>query len=207
MLGEPRAAPTSIHFLLKATACSRSAASAEYWLCSSSAAISTTAELAFSTALRNCSRYLGSVEGKTRLQGSILWTLNFAAMCAAKSFNSICCAAGTELGELPSHPFHPTMNSRNGYAATATRSRGAAGNFTEGSEFAASASPGSNQAPAAAPAHCSRNSLLVFGFMRASVTEKSTGGADGSVDDGRPSETRNTSGSHGSRIFWSLRSS
>ena len=26
------------------------------------------------------------------------WTLNFSATCAAKSFSSICCAAGTVLG-------------------------------------------------------------------------------------------------------------
>jgi len=65
------------------------------------------------------------------------------------------------------------MNSRKGYAATATRSRGAEGNLTESSEFAtARASSGKSQAPAAALADCSRNCLRVVTFMRASVTER-----------------------------------
>src|SRR5208283_1967382 len=98
MLGDPRLAPTSNHCLLDARALSRSAASIEYWLNWASTAMSTTAEPAFSTVARNCSRYLASVDGKIGLQGSILCTLNFWATCVAKSFNSICCATGTELG-------------------------------------------------------------------------------------------------------------
>jgi hypothetical protein len=38
---------------------------------------------------------------------------------------------------LPSPPFHPTMNSRKEYAATATRSRGSEGNLMEGADFSA----------------------------------------------------------------------
>jgi hypothetical protein len=119
------------------------------------------------------------VEGKTRLHGSILCTLNFSATCAAKSFSSICRAVGTVVGVLPSQPFHPTMNSRNGYAATETRSLGAEGNLTEGSERPVPcANSGTSQAPAAAPAHAPRNCLRLVGFMRASVTEKFGHGCD-----------------------------
>src|ERR1700722_6985149 len=129
--------------------------------------MSTTAERAFSTAVRNSSKYFGSVEGNTGLQGSILWMLNFSATCAAKSFSSILCAGGTGPGELPSHPFHPTMNSRKGYAATAIRSRGAAGNWTDGSDFAAAcARAGISHVPAVAPALCARNCLRVVGMRR-----------------------------------------
>src|ERR1700685_4870863 len=114
MLGEPRATPTSIQRLLDANDFARAAGLVSYGLDSPSTAMSTTAECAFSTAVRNSSKYFGSVEGNTGLQGSILWMLNFSATCAAKFFSSILCADGTAPGELPSHPFHPTMNSRKG---------------------------------------------------------------------------------------------
>src|ERR1700739_191407 len=147
MLGEPRAAPTSIHCLLPVTAeCPRSAAA------------------------RSVSRYFGSVEGKIGLHGSMLWTLNFSATCAAKSFNSICCAAGTGLGVFPSQPFHPTMNSRNGYAATATRFRGSDEKCTGGLLRDERATAGTKHTAAATVAHCSTNCLRVT-FMRESVAE------------------------------------
>src|SRR5579863_2569386 len=165
MLGEPRAAPASIHCLLPDTAFSRSAASIAYLLCPWSTAISTTEQWARSTAARRVSRYFGSVEGKIGLHGSMWWTLNFSATCAAKSVNCICCAAGTLLGVFPSQPFHPTMNSRNGYAATATLFRGSEGNFTAGPVLEATAAAGNNHASAAAVAHCSTNCLRVT-FMR-----------------------------------------
>src|SRR5579863_4246557 len=98
--------------------------------------------------------------------------LNFSATCAAKSFNSICCEAGTVLGDFPSHPFQPTINSRKGYAATDTRARGSVGNRTDGTDPAsAPATKGNIHAAAAVLPHCSRNCLRV-GLMRASVTEK-----------------------------------
>src|SRR5271170_2390646 len=99
--------------------------------------MSTTAEWAFSTAVRSCAKYFGSVEGNTGLQRSMLWMLNFPTTCSEKSFSSILCDGGMGPGELPSQPFHPTMNSRKGYAATAIRSRGAVGNRNEGWEFTA----------------------------------------------------------------------
>src|SRR5260370_37994970 len=64
------------------------------------------------------------------------------------------------------------MNARNGYAATATRSRAAEGNLKSGAEAVAScAISGKSHAPAAAPAHCSRNCLRDVALMGASVTE------------------------------------
>src|SRR5579862_6889282 len=124
--------------------------------------MSTTADLAFSTAVRNSSRYFASVDGKIGLHGSILCTLNFSATWAAKSLSSISCDAGTGLGVLPSQPFHPTINSRNGYAATATRSRAAVGNLTAGPTPVANAKWGNKDAPATAAAQCPANSLLVI---------------------------------------------
>src|SRR5579864_2205776 len=114
ILGEPSAEPTSIHRLLAVTALSRTDLSVAYWLYPPSTAMSTTAEPAFSTAVRNSSRYFGSVDGKMGLHGSMLCTLNFSTTCAAKSLSCICCATGTVVRVLPSHPFHPTMYSRNG---------------------------------------------------------------------------------------------
>src|SRR5580704_354127 len=97
-------------------------------------------------------------------------------MCAAKSFNSICRDAGTGPGVLPSHPIHPSRNSRNGYAATATLSRGTVGNFTEGSDRPdAPANSGRSHAPAVAKATCPRNCLRLFAFMRVSLPENVRG--------------------------------
>src|SRR5215469_636630 len=130
------------------------------------------AECARSTSWRNSSRYFGSVAGKTGLQGSMLCTLNFSATCAAKFFNSICSDRGTLLGVLPSQPFHPTINSRNGYAATAIRLRGSVGNVTEGPEFAAHKDFENREVPATQPAHCPTNCLRVVAPMRRSVSKQ-----------------------------------
>lgn len=67
------------------------------------------------------------------------------------------------------------MNSRKGYAATATRARGSVGNFTEGVEFEARANPGKSHAAVAALAHCPTKCLRVVRFMRESVTENDRG--------------------------------
>jgi hypothetical protein len=61
------------------------------------------------------------------------------------------------------------MNSRNGYAATATRSRGFVGNATEGLELAARPKLVNKPTPAAADALCTTNSLRVVALMRESL--------------------------------------
>src|SRR5580765_6307706 len=95
-------------------------------------------------------------------------------MCAANTFNSICCSRGTLLGVFPSQPFQPTMNSRNGDAATATRSRGSVGKCTVGPEFAARAKAGKSHVAAAALMHCSTNCLRVVGLMRRKCSRKNS---------------------------------
>src|SRR5579864_2076898 len=65
------------------------------------------------------------------------------------------------------------MNSRKGYAATATRCRGSEGNATDGADLPdALADKGKSHTPAAAAAHCPTNFLRVVRFMRASVPEE-----------------------------------
>src|SRR6267154_637250 len=106
-----------------------------------------------STVARNSSRYLASVEGKCRFQGSILRILNFSPQCAAKSFRSIFCALGCSCA--------PNMKSRKGYDAMATRSRASVGNCTCGPASPENASRGQSDAAAAASADCAKNALRV----------------------------------------------
>src|ERR1700751_1880073 len=80
---------------------------------------------AFVTVLRSSSRYAASVETKCSLHGSLLFTLNFCLPCPANSLSGI-------LDDVACGSCAPAMNSRNGYVATAIRSRGAVGNLTEG---------------------------------------------------------------------------
>src|SRR5690348_7778698 len=82
-------------------------------------------QLAFAAVLRSWSRYAASVETKCSLHGSILFTLNFCFTCPANSLRGI-------LEDVACGSCAPAMNSRNGYDATAIRSRGAAGNLPEG---------------------------------------------------------------------------
>src|SRR6267154_1179053 len=107
-----------------------------------------------STVARNSSRYLASVEGKCRFQGSILRILNFSPQCAAKSFKSIFCALVWSCA--------PNMKSRKGYDAMATRSRASVGNCTRGPGSPENATWGHNDVAAAASADCTRNSLRVL---------------------------------------------
>src|SRR5882762_9826878 len=80
--------------------------------------------------------------------------LNFSPQCAAKSFRSIFWALGSSCA--------PSMKSRKGYDAMATRSRASVGNCTWGPASTENASRGYNDAAAAASADCTRNSLRVL---------------------------------------------
>src|SRR5438132_2796483 len=123
----------------------------------------TTIPFALPSAARNCSRYLGSVEGKCPVQGSILLILNFSMMWAAKSFRS------SGLADLLSFP---VMKLRKGYDAIAIRSRGWTGNCRLGVLYAANTDlkPEQNRTPAAV-AHCARNRRRVGPGKLDSVAE------------------------------------
>src|SRR5215469_7289001 len=62
------------------------------------------------------------------------------------------------------------MNSRNGYAATATRWRGSVGNVNAGAELAATWCE-RRYVAAKIPEHCWTNCLRVVDFMRESLPE------------------------------------
>src|SRR4030088_2346849 len=80
----------------------------------------------------------------------------------------------------------PAMNSRKGYEATATRSRGSVGNLTAGCELVAeSDSAGRKQAPAAAIEVCARNSLRVVFPMTRQFSREPQGSWQDSCKDSR----------------------
>src|SRR3984957_11441666 len=131
--------------------------------------------LAFSTAARNLSRYAGSVLSKCCANGSIPCTPNFSTTSAGNWVRGN--PASLVLRErLPG----ALINARNGYDATAMRSRGAVGKSMCGLPWgeAAKSDPGVEPAimlPAAKVESVSRNERRVCEFIIVYSPEVRTG--------------------------------